>query len=112
MNVQQYYLEGGQGIEMIEALVNKFYPLDNREIQTIFSSMQMLELLDTEDFSIHQDKLENYNLQLSWVRQEMSSSFLVFLAQSQASKSHYKEDIVALQLSHTALMIYVRVLKD
>jgi hypothetical protein len=88
MNVQQYYLEGGQGIEMIKALVSKFYPLDNWKIQTIFSSMQMLELLDTEDFSIHQDRLENYNLQLSLVRQEMSSSFLVFLAQSQVSKSH------------------------
>lgn len=33
----KYYLEGGRGIEMIKALVNKFHPLDNREIQNIIS---------------------------------------------------------------------------
>ncbi len=102
MTAQRYYLEGGHGIEMIKALVNKFHPLDNREIQNIISSMQTLVLLDSEDLSIYRDKLENYNLQLSWVGQEMSDSFLVFLAQSQLSKSRYKDDIAALQMSHTA----------
>ncbi len=32
----------------------------------------------------------------------MSPSFIVFLAQSQLSKSRYQKDIEALQLSHTA----------
>jgi hypothetical protein len=32
----------------------------------------------------------------------MSPSFLVYLAQTQFSKSHYKQDIESLQLSHMA----------
>jgi hypothetical protein len=102
MKAQRYYLEGGRGIEMIQALVNKFHPMDNRAIHTIISSMQSLTLVDTEELSVYKDKLENYNLQLSWVGQEMSPSFLVFLAQSQLGKSRYKKDIEALQHSYTA----------
>jgi hypothetical protein len=102
LTAQNYYLEGGRGIEMLKAQVNKFHPLDNNAIQNIISSMQNLVLLDTEDLSSYKDKLENYNLQLSWVGQEMSSSFLVHLAQTQLGKSRYKNDIEALQMSHTA----------
>jgi hypothetical protein len=102
LKAQHYYLEGGQGIEMIQALVNKFHPMDNRAIHTIISSMQSLTLADTEELSVYKDKLENYNLQLSWVGQEMSPFFLVFLAQSQLGKSRYKKDIEALQHLHTA----------
>jgi hypothetical protein len=64
--------------------------------------MQTLVLLDTEDLSVYKDKLENYNLQLSWGGQEMSPSILVHLAQTQLGKSRYKTDIEALQMSHTA----------
>jgi hypothetical protein len=32
MNAQHHYLEGSHGIEMIEALVNQFYPQDNQDI--------------------------------------------------------------------------------
>jgi hypothetical protein len=102
LNYQHYYLQGGRGIEMVHALVNKFHPLDNGAFQQIIASMQSLELLDTEDLSSYKNKLKNYNLQLSWVGQEMSPSFLVFLAQSQLGKSHYESDITALQMSHTA----------
>jgi hypothetical protein len=49
--------------------------------------MQTLVLLDTKDLSVCKDKLENYNLQLLWVGQEMSPSFLVHLAQTQIGKS-------------------------
>jgi hypothetical protein len=89
LSSQNYYLEGGQGIEMIQALVNKFHPLDDGAVQNIIASMQSLELLDHEDLSVYKTKLENFNLQLSWVGQEMSPSFLVFLAQSQLGKSRY-----------------------
>jgi len=102
MPAQRYYLEGGRGIEMVKALVNKFHPMDNRAIQNIISSMQSLSLGDLEDLSVYRDKLENFNLQLSWVSQEMSPLFLVYLAQSQLGKSRYKADIEALQMSHTA----------
>jgi hypothetical protein len=102
LKAQQFYLEGGHGIEMIKALVNKFHPLDDNAIQNIITSMQALVLLDTEDLSVYRDKLENYNLQLSWVNQDMSPSFLVHLAQTQLGKSRYKNDIEALQMSHTA----------
>jgi len=102
LTAQRYYLEGGGGIEMIKALVNKFHPMDERVIQNIISSMQSLTLADTEDLSIYRDKLENYNLQFSWVGQEMSPSVLVYLAQSQLCKSRYQKDIESLQMSHTA----------
>jgi hypothetical protein len=92
----------GTDVEMLHALVNIFHCLDNRAIQNIITLMQTLQLQDYEDLNVYRDKLENFNLQLSWVGQEMSSSFLVFLAQSQLAKSHYKKDIEALQLSHTA----------
>jgi hypothetical protein len=108
MSAQHYYLEGGRGIEMVKALVNKFHPLDNNAIQSIISSMLALELLDAKDLSVYKDKLENYNLQLSWVGQEMSPSFLVHLAQSQLGKSRYKHDIDALQVSYSLWhIIYV-----
>jgi hypothetical protein len=87
---------------MIKALVDKFHPMVDRAIQSIISSMQSIALADTEDLSTYRDKLENYNLQLSWVGQEMSPSFLVYLAQSQLSKSRYQKDIESLQMSHTA----------
>lgn len=102
MAAQHCYLEGGRGIEMVKALVNKFHPLNNNVIQNIIASMQSLELLDTEDLSVYKDKLENFNLHLYWVGQEMSQSFLVHLAQSQLEKSRYRRDIDALQKSHTA----------
>jgi hypothetical protein len=38
LNSQKYYLEGGRGIEMIQALVSKFHPLDDGAIQQIISS--------------------------------------------------------------------------
>jgi hypothetical protein len=49
LNAQHYYLGGGHGIEMIKALVDKFYPLDNGTIQSSMSSMQNLQLSDSED---------------------------------------------------------------
>jgi hypothetical protein len=102
LNSQHYYLEGGHRIEMVKVLVNKFHPLDDGAVQQIIASMQSLELPDYEDLSAYKNKLENFNLQLSWVGQEMSPSFLVFLAQSQLGKSRYAKDITALQMSHTA----------
>jgi hypothetical protein len=102
LSAQHYYLEGGQGIEMVKALADKFRPMDDRAIQIIISSMQNLTLADNEDFSVYKDKLKNYNLQLSWVGQEMSTSFIVYLAKSQLSKSCYHKDIKSLQLSHMA----------
>jgi hypothetical protein len=57
---QRYYLEGGRGIKMVKALINKFHPMDNRAIQNIISSMQTLNFADNEDISIYHDKLENY----------------------------------------------------
>ena len=91
---------------MVKALVDKFHPMDDRAIQEIILSMQYLVLADTEDLSIYRDILENYNLQLSWVGQEMSPSFLVYLAQSQLSKSRYQKDIESLQMSHTIRNIF------
>jgi hypothetical protein len=58
LTAQNYYLEGGRGIEMLKALVDKFHPLDHNAIQNIISSMQNLTLLDTEDLSTYKDKLE------------------------------------------------------
>jgi hypothetical protein len=60
--------------------------------------MQTLTLADTEDLSNYHDKLKNYHLELSLAGQDMSPSFIVFLVQSQHSKSCYQNDIEALQL--------------
>jgi hypothetical protein len=59
------------------------------------STMQNLTLLDTEDLSVFKDKLENLNLQLTWVGQGLSESHLVYLAQLQLKKSRYKTGIEA-----------------
>jgi hypothetical protein len=67
LHAQQFYLGGGRGVEMVHALADKFNPLDARAVQSIMSAIQPLTLLDTEDLSIFKDKLENYNLQLTWV---------------------------------------------
>ncbi len=87
---------------MVKALVDKFHPMDNGAIQALMSSMQNLQLLDNEDLSVYKDKLENLNLQLSWVGQGMPESYLIHLAQSQLKKSRYGKDIEAIQISNTA----------
>ncbi len=83
LNAQHYYLRGGRGIEMIKALVDKFHPLDNGAIQSIMSSLQSLQLQDNEDLSTYKDKMDNLNMQLSWVGQGMPESYLIHLAQVQ-----------------------------
>jgi hypothetical protein len=102
LNAQHYYLGGGRGIEMIKALVDKFHPLEAGAIQSIMSSKQILQLQDSGDLNIYRDKLENLNLQLSWVGQGMPESYLIHLAQLQLKKSRYSKDIDALQISNTA----------
>jgi hypothetical protein len=67
LNAQHYYLGGGCGIEMIKALVDKFHPMDSGAIQALMSSMQSLQLLDTEDLSVYCDVI-------SW--KTSTSSFL------------------------------------
>jgi hypothetical protein len=59
-------------------------------------------LMSAQCYYVYSNKLENYNLQLSWVGQEMSPSFLIHLAQMQLSKSRHAKDIESLQLSLTA----------
>ncbi len=55
--------------------------LYNGTIQSIMSSMQNLQLSDSEDLNVYKDKLENLNLQLSWVGQGMPEPYLIHLAQ-------------------------------
>jgi hypothetical protein len=112
LNAQHYYLGGGRGIEMIKALVDKFHPMDSGAIQALMSSMHSLQLLDTEDLSVYREKLENLNLQLSWVGQGMPESYLIHLSQSQLKKSRYGKDIDALQISNTASGLSFRSLHD
>jgi len=102
LNAQHCYLGGGRGIEMIKALMDKYNPLDNGAIQSIMATMQNLQLHDSDDLSKYKDKLDNLNLQLSWVGQGMLESYLIHLAQSQLKTSRYGKDIEALQISNTA----------
>jgi hypothetical protein len=51
-----------RGIKMIKALVAKFHPLDNGSIQSIMTSLQNLQLPDSNDLSKYRDKLENLNM--------------------------------------------------
>jgi hypothetical protein len=66
------------------------------------SSMQNLQLSDSEDLIVYRDKLENLNFQLSWVGQGILESYLIHLAQYQPKTSRYGKDIEALQISNTA----------
>jgi len=45
--------------------------------------MQNLQLPDSEDLISYRDKLENLNMQLSWVGQGMPEPYLIHLAQTQ-----------------------------
>ena len=45
--------------------------------------MQNLQLSDSEDLNVYKDKLENLNLQLTWVGQGMPELYLIHLAQHQ-----------------------------
>jgi len=66
------------------------------------SSLQNLQLPDSDDLSKYRDKLENLNMQLSWVGQVMPEPYLIHLAQNQLKKSRFAKDIEALQISNTA----------
>jgi len=112
LNAQHDYLAGGHGIKMIKALVDKYHPLDNGKIQSIMASMQNLQLPDSKDLSKYRDKLENLNLQLSWVGQGMPESYLIHLAQTQLKMSRYGKDIEALQISNTASGTSFNTLQD
>jgi len=72
--------------------------------QSIFLYLQCKAcnfLLNSEDLCVYWDKLKKYNSQLSWIRQYMHDSHLVYLAQMQFKKSHYQKEIETLQMSNT-----------
>jgi hypothetical protein len=64
---QYIYMEQDHGIATLHLLVNMLHPLDSRSNPNIINPMQSLQLPDTKDLHVYLGKLENYNLQLSWV---------------------------------------------
>jgi len=57
------------------------------------SPLWLLQLHDSDDLSKYKDKLENLNLQLSWIGQGMPESYLIHQAQTQLKTSRYGKDI-------------------
>jgi hypothetical protein len=80
---------------MIKALANKAE-------QAVMSFVHSLMLLYTEDLSVHKDKLQNVNLQLTWVGQGMSDLHLVDF---QLKKFYQKDDDTELKISNILLQV-------
>ena len=66
------------------------------------SFVHSLMLLYTEDLSVHKDKLQNVNLQLTWVGQGMSDLHLVYF---QLKKFCQKDDDTELKISNILLQV-------
>ncbi len=112
MESEQYYMEGGRGIEMLCLLASTFNPLDAEAVREIIKSVNTHELADTQDLSSYFDALTDWNAQLSWVGQSFPVTYLVQLAVTQLSKSRFKKQLESLQFFHTAAKTSFTSLED
>jgi len=102
MEAEQYYMEGGRGIEMLRLLASTFNPLDDEAIREIIKNVNAHVLADLEDLSSYFDAIMDWNAQLSWVGQSFPTAYLIQLAVSQLSKSRFAKMLESLQFFHTA----------
>jgi hypothetical protein len=99
---QDYYMEGGRGIEMVHLLAATFNPMDSNKRRSLLlklisvtlpKDMELLELINL---------LKDTNMQLSWCGTGMPEDLLVDIAMYHLESSRYKRDVDQLQISHTA----------
>ncbi len=102
MSAEQYYMEGGRGIEMLLLLASTFNPMDDEAVHNLIQKLHETTLFDSQDLSVYFDTISDINSQLSWVGQSFPSAYLVQIAITQLSKSRFQKDIASLQLFHTA----------
>ena len=101
-HAETYYMEGGRGIEILYLLASKFNPMDANSVSQTINKLHDLKLDDSQDLSVNFDSLLDYNMQLSWVKQDMSDEMLLWFAQKQLKASRYKMDVESLEMSHAA----------
>jgi len=102
MEAEQFYMEGGRGIEMLRLLASTFNPLDDEAIREIIKKINAHVLDDSQDLSSYFDAITDWNAQLSWVGQSFPVTYLIQLAVSQLSKSRFAKQLESLQFFHTA----------
>ena len=102
MESEQFYMEGGRGVEMLHLLASTFNPLDDEAVREIIKQINNFELDDSQDLSTYFDALTDWNSQLSWVGQSFPMAYLVQVAVAQLSKSRFAASIKQLQFFHTA----------
>jgi hypothetical protein len=102
MEAEQFYMEGGRGIEMFRLLASTFNPLDDEAVREIIKNINTHVLEDSQDLSSYFDAITDWNAQLSWVGQSFPVTYLIQLAVSQLSKSRFAKQLESLQFFHTA----------
>ena len=105
-------MEGGRGIDMLHLLASKFNPMDANSVSQTINKLHDLKLDDSQDLSVYFDSLLEYNMQLSWVKQDMSDEMLLWFAQKQLKTSRYKTDVESLEMSHAAASTSLTSLND
>ena len=96
-HAETYFMEGGRRIEMLHLLASKFNPMDANSVSQTINKLHDLKLDDSQDLSVYFDSLLDYNMQLSWVKQDMSDKMLLWFAQKQLKASCYKADVESLE---------------
>ncbi len=99
---QDYYMEGGRGIEMIHLLAATFNPMDSNKRRTLLLKLISATLPEDMELLEFINVLKDTNMQLSWCGTGMPEDLLVDIAMHRLESSRYKRDVDQLLISHTA----------
>jgi hypothetical protein len=94
---QDYYMEGGCGIEMVHLLAATFNPMDSSKHCSLLLKLISVTLPEDMELLEFINLLKDTNMQLSWCGTGMLEYLLVDIAMHRLESSRYKRDI-----SHTA----------
>jgi hypothetical protein len=99
---QDYYMEGGRGIEMIHLLAATFNPMDSNKHWSLLLKLISATLPEDMELLEFINVLKDTNMQLSWCGTGMPEDLLVDIAMHRLENSRYKRDVEQLLISHTA----------
>jgi hypothetical protein len=99
---QDYYMEGGRGIEMIHLLAAMFNPMDSNKHRSLLLKLISATLPEDTELLEFINTLKDTNMQLSWCGTGMPEDLLVDIAMHRLENSRYKRDVEQLLISHMA----------
>ncbi len=102
LSAQDYYMEGGHGIEKVHLLAATFNPMDSNKYRSLLLKLISATLPEDMEHLEFINVLKDTNMQHSWCGTGMPDDLLVDIAMYRLESSCYKHDVVQLLILHTA----------